>query len=68
MGRNSTPCGIAALVPLPGGCSLFLLFQVAGRGSIPNVLTLRSHDAAALSDTANGTVGSEAGPSAEKIP
>lgn len=46
--------------PSPGGCSLFLLFPVAGGGIIPNVLIRRSHDVADLPDTANCTIGSAA--------
>lgn len=46
--------------PCPGGCSLFLLFPVAGRGIVPNVLICRNHDATDLSDTANCTIGSAA--------
>lgn len=56
LGRDPIPCGVLALIPPPGGCSLFLLFPVAGRGIIPNVLIRRNRSVADLSDTANCTI------------
>ena len=60
IGKGSNTLRHPCPYPSPGGCSLFLLFPVAGRGTIPNVFILRSHDVADLSDTANCTTGSGA--------